>query len=412
LNNVELSLVAGRPVSFIQNLYPPYYLYRPTLPLAIAGTATAETHDQGYSAPAAAPRASMMRSEAMEYAMADDNLRAKAGGNLTGGVIETARASAAGDQFEFTIKNPVNIDRQTSAMMPLVESPIQARKVLIFSGGNAASNSIHPRLGAELTNISGMNLPAGPITVYDSGTYAGDALIEFWNENEKRFISYGEDLSAVGTALLASSRTMVSVTVIEGVMTFNQSQEFITNYSFRNNSAVSKPLIIEHPRIAGTILVSPEADEQTQTAYRFSVTLPPERELTVLVLEARPIIERITLFNLVPDTFLSYASSQEIPPRVREALQHAAGLQSAVVNAENAVADAEYSREGLVMEQDRIRKNVEAAGNQTHLGQEYLKRLMSLDNSIDELGKEIERLKINVRNAEKALVDYLNGLNL
>ena len=37
--NVSLSLVSGRPVSFIQDLYPPLYLERPTIPLAIAGIA-------------------------------------------------------------------------------------------------------------------------------------------------------------------------------------------------------------------------------------------------------------------------------------------------------------------------------------------------------------------------------------
>jgi hypothetical protein len=41
---VELSLAAGRPASFIQNLYPPYYVNRPVMPLAIAGAAAAETY--------------------------------------------------------------------------------------------------------------------------------------------------------------------------------------------------------------------------------------------------------------------------------------------------------------------------------------------------------------------------------
>ncbi|MDR0877825.1 MAG: DUF4139 domain-containing protein, partial [Treponema sp.] len=47
-NNVELSLVTGRPVSFIQNLYPPYHLSRPVLPLAIAGAAEGRTYESGY----------------------------------------------------------------------------------------------------------------------------------------------------------------------------------------------------------------------------------------------------------------------------------------------------------------------------------------------------------------------------
>ncbi|MDR1129291.1 MAG: DUF4139 domain-containing protein, partial [Treponema sp.] len=54
-DNVDLSLVSGRPVSFIQELYPPYHVFRPTLPLAIAGAAEARSYAggmAGYSAAA------------------------------------------------------------------------------------------------------------------------------------------------------------------------------------------------------------------------------------------------------------------------------------------------------------------------------------------------------------------------
>ena len=414
--NVQLSLVAGRPASFIQNLYPPYYLSRPTLPLAIAGAAAAETHDSGYlySGSANAPRAAaapslMMAKEYAAESLADMEY---ARGSVAGGAVETASASAAGDQFEFTVKNPVSLDRRMSAMLPLVESAIEARKLLIFSGSGAGGRSINPRLGAELTNTSGMKLPAGPITVYDGGTYAGDALIEFWNEKEKRLISYGEDLSVTGTAMDTSSRSMVSVTVAGGVMTLNRSQEYYKTYTIKNASAQIKHLIIEHPKTSGAALVSPEADEQTPSSYRFEMTLSAGQELTVTVCEARPIMERVTLLQLRQDSFLSYASSQEIPQNVRSALTRAADLRSAVTAAESAVTDAEKRRTALVSEQDRIRKNLEAAGNQTQQGQEYLKRLISLDNDIDTLEPELVRLRLNAKNAQKAYEDYLNGLTL
>jgi hypothetical protein len=419
--NVELSLVAGRPASFIQNLYPPYYLYRPTLPLAIAGTAAAVTHDTGFNtdamkaAPAPAPSAARAtaRAEAMEAPMAMmDSAKGYSGNSLAGGVVETARAAEAGDQFEFTIKNPVSLDRRMSAMLPLVEAAIDARKLLIFSGANAGGRSSHPRLGAELTNTSGMKLPAGPITVYDGGTYAGDALIEFWNTDEKRLISFGEDLSVTGTTTDSSSRNMVSVTISLGVMTMNRSQEYTKTYTFKNSSAQNKNILIEHPKHYGAELVSPKADEQTSSAYRFTAAIPAGKELTVTVRETQPVMERVSLLQMRPDAFLSYASSQEIPARVKEALQRAVTLKTAVTAAETSVTEAERKRSGFISEQDRIRKNLEAAGSQTQQGQEYLKRLMSLDAEIDKNSGELETLRANAKNAQKAYEDYLNSLNL
>jgi len=426
-NKVELSLVAGRPASFIQNLYPPYYVYRPTLPLAIAGAAGAVTHDQSYApvpAPAEAPRlesgsarrAMADKAMAMEQAAADNDYdgRERNTTATAGGVIDTtisgAAASAAGEQFEFTIKNPVSVARQMSAMLPLTDAFIEARKLLIFSGSAPANRNQNPRLGAELTNTSGMKLPAGPITVYDGGTYAGDALIEFWNEGEKRLISYGEDLSIIGSSTNSSSAAFSSVIISNGVMTITRSLEFLKTYTFKNNAAQDKRLLIEHPKNPGSTLASPKADEETPALYRFTVTLPARGELTVPVRESTPVMERVTLTQLRPSAILSFASSQELPANVKEALQQAVTLQSAVNSAQAAVTEAERQRQGFVSEQDRIRKNLEAAGSTTQQGQEYLKRLLSLDDSIDKLEPELQTLRENVRTAQKAYEDHLNKL--
>jgi hypothetical protein len=414
-DKVELSLVAGRPSSFIQNLYPPYYVSRPVLPLAIAGTADAVTHDQGYvPAPVPSPENSLSQisaAKAREPARQADyemNLRAA-------GVIETtvsgAEAAAAGEQFEFTIKSPVSIARRMSAMLPLADAFVEASKMLIFSGSGSANRNLNPRLGAELTNTSGIKLPAGPITVYDGGTYAGDALIEFWNEGEKRLISYGEALSVIGAVTNDRSNTISSVTISGGVMTITRRQEYLRTYTFKNNAAQDRLLVIEHPKNQGAVLDSPKADEETPALYRFSVTLP-SAGLTVNIRESRPIMERVTLLQLRPEAFLSYTVSQELPANVREALRQAVNLRSAVNASQTAVTETEKQRSGLVSEQDRVRKNLEAAGGQTQQGQEYLKRLLSLDDSIDKLDTELQRLRENASTAQKAYEDYLGSLRL
>jgi hypothetical protein len=326
---------------------------------------------------------------------------------MAGGSMETATGSDAGGQFEFTIKTPVSLDRRMSTMLPLVESPIEARGLLIYSGTGR-----HPRLGAEITNTSGMKLPAGPVTVFDGGIYAGDALLEFWNENEKRFISFGEDLSVTAVTGDTHTRNVSSVIVSGGVMTINRNMAFIKTYTFVNSGAVSRQLVVEHPKTALTDLVSPEAAEQTAAVYRFNLTLPANRETVLTVTEQRPISERIALLTLRPDAFLSYSTNQEIPQRVREALQRAVELRRTADAAELAVKDIEAQRNRLIADQDRIRRNLEAAGNQTPQGAEYLKRLVSLDSEIDAITPNLERAHSNARTTREAWENYLTTLNL
>ena len=407
--NVTLSLVAGRPSSFVQNLYPPYYVARPVLPLAIAGTAEAAVHErstpvyattQSMADNAVRARSSVMMESEEMYLM--DTSPSPA---LSGGAVQTAAGSAAGGQFEFTIRTPVTLDRRMSAMLPLVESAIEARKILIYANGS------FPRLGAEITNSSGMKLPAGPVTVYDK-VYAGDALLDFWNENEKRLISFGEDLSVTASVSDTSARIVSAVTVAGGVMTINRNQTFSKTYSFINSSSESKPLVIEHTKTSNTELVSPSASEQTAAIYRFNLTLPANRETSLTVSERRPIAERITLLSLRPEVFLSYSSNQEIPENVRRALQRAIELKQASDAANSAVRVIDEQRSGLIADQDRIRRNLEAAGSQTQQGQEYLRRLTSLDSEIDALKPNYDRALANARAAQQAYENYVNGLNL
>jgi hypothetical protein len=418
-DGVELSLVTGRPVSFIQNLYPPYYVNRPVLPLAIAGAAEARTYDSGYvpvQSQAAGGSAAKARAALAEEAY-DETGAAKMPApapNVFGGVMETARAAAAGDQFEFTLRHPVNLPRQQSAMLPLIEGEVRVEKVLVFSGANAAAGgSVHPAIGAELTNTTGMRLPAGPITVFDGGTYAGDALITFFPEGEKRLVSYGDDLTVNGRISPAVSRMVSAVTVSRGVMTISRKLINEKVYVFKNNSREGKRLILEHPVTRNATLTEPASFyERTDSLYRFALTLEAGGELTFTVKEESPLTERITLAQLGFDSFLSYISNEEIPAPVRAALRRGVELQQKIAEDNTAFSALETRLTRLISEQDRIRRNLEAAGNQSTQGQEYLRRMAALDGEIDTLNIAIAEAEKNLRDAKNNFDDFLGSLDL
>jgi hypothetical protein len=421
--DVELTLAAGRPVSFIQNLYPPYYVYRPTLPLAIAGTAEAETWessdyrralDESGAVPAAAfPEMARSRNTA-EKATSDSFAELpRPAPAVAGGAVDTARAASLGDQFAFTVKNPVTLNRRQSAMLPLVEGKIAAARLLVLSGGRALGQSVHPYLGAELTNAAGMGLPAGPLTVYDGGAYAGDALLEFFNAGEKRLVTWGEDLSVTAGAVETGGRLVSAVSISGGLMTISRKQVYTKTYTVKNAAGEAKRVLIEHPVTPGAELAEPaNPDEKTPSAYRFIRPLPAGGELVLSVREERPMTERITLVQQRPETLLSYASNQEIPPKVRAVLQKALDLKGEADAAQTALGNTRNRRDFLVSEQGRIRQNLEAAGNQSPQGQEYLRRLVQLDGDLDNLARDLEEAEQKARETQKAYEDYLGEMKL
>jgi len=421
-NGVELSLVTGRPVSFIQKLYPPLYLSRPVLPLSIAGIAEALTYDSGYDnltsedeayepmAEMAAPAPAMAASSAKAYGRAADRSELKK--SVGGGTIETTVSRSAGDQFEFTVRNPVTLARQRSAMIPLVESMVKAEKISVFSGAKAQGGGmIHPMLCADLSNSTGMKLPAGPITVFDDGIYAGDALIEFFPENDKRIIAFGEDLSVTGSVSPSSSQETVGVSVVKGVMTITRKQTRTNTYSFKNASARSRTVVTEHPMTQGATLVLPGSyREKTDSLYRFNSSVPAGGESRLEVKEQYPVQETVVLSQLRLDSFLYYTSSREVPQKVKAALEKAMEFKRKADDAKTVQTGLETKRSEKIAEQDRIRKNLQAAGSDTQQGKDYLKKLTQADNEIDSLAGQIDGARKAVLDAQKAYDNYLSTL--
>src|SRR5207237_9600637 len=110
--------------------------------------------------------------------------------SMASGVVSDTIARELGDLFEYRINTPVTVRKSESAMLPFLQQKIDARKLLIYSD----LSSVHPMNAAEVTNSSGKTLDGGPITVYDAGAYAGEALVETVKQGDKRLISYAVDL--------------------------------------------------------------------------------------------------------------------------------------------------------------------------------------------------------------------------
>ncbi len=105
-------------------------------------------------------------------------------------IAAAADAREAGELFEYSFSSPVTVKQGESAMLPFLQQKIGARKLLVY----AENYGLNPRDAAELTNNTGKTLDGGPITVYDAGSYAGEALVETLPMGDKRLISYGVDL--------------------------------------------------------------------------------------------------------------------------------------------------------------------------------------------------------------------------
>ena len=420
--NITLTLTTGRPVGFTQNLYAPYYTYRPEVPLAIAQAAEAETFDSAdraveYAAamPLAEKRSAMMKKEAYGYTVAgydeaeDDDLQEK---NDSAYFENQAEAGNAGEMFAFTPSKPVTLERQQSTMIPLTLASLPAEKYSVFSS-IPYNERVNPKFCISIENTSGLKLPAGPITVLDGGEYAGDALLEFLPEAEKRLIAYGDDIEVTGSKRADSTRTIETIKMTDGVMTTSYRQVQSTTYLIRNANKKERTVIVEHAKNAGFELMTKQAlAETTANKYRFKFKAAGNTGTELKVEEARTYQSTQKIFDMNSNTFISYTTNSEIPEKVRKAFASIITEKEKVTAAERALKTLQDRQTEIGKEQDRVRRNLEAVGSESQQGRAFLTKLLKLETELDELKTDIATATERVNKTQQNFTAFVKSIRI
>jgi hypothetical protein len=156
-----------------------------------------------------------------------------------------AAAEKLGDFFQSVVEKPVTLRRQKSAFLPIVGKGVAAGRVSIYNEGTQPK---FPLLGLRLKNTSGLHLMQVPVTVFEGGSYAGDARIMDLQPNEERLLSYAVDLGTeVKPEVAADSGRLTQVKVVKGVLhTITKLRETKT-YAVKNRNPQDRTVLIEHP---------------------------------------------------------------------------------------------------------------------------------------------------------------------
>ena len=439
-SGIHLSLVSGRPISFIEDLYQPLYLPRPVVQPDVIASPTPQTHDDNMAAdaPMSSPEPAsppMSQDAGSMGAVVNEQNRFKVSGGVnvigqgdasrartTDGAYFNATSAArsvtaqangadAGEQFAYNITTPVTLPRQQAAMIPVIAQDIEAEKVSLY---NADSDPRFPLNAVRLHNNTPLHLKGGPITLFDGGSYAGDATMEDVPPGDTRLISYAVDLSIVGERQNKSvNARRTTLAIHHGVLTITSRLRSETTYQFKSKSPADKTILVEHPFDADAKLVTPAAaTERTPTLYRFAVPIPAGKTATLDVVTEKPDFSTIALLDGDLNVVAFYAEDQEIPVATRTALADIARQRRHVQNLLDQAARAETQVTQFTAEQDRIRKNMAALDRTSSLYKRYVAELDTQETQITALRAEAERERTAADAARTALRNTLDNLDI
>ena len=418
--NVTLSLVSGRPLSFIQNLYEPLYLKRPVVEMETYGSVVPPSYEAGVPEEMAAPAAAPAPMQFMGKYSERKALRRALNGlvdaeNLEdlgrGGVESQANAREAGELFEYAIEKPISLPRQQSAMIPIVNSDIRGESLSIY---NESVNDRYPLNGVELENTTRLNLMRGPVTVFESGIYAGDARLADTRPGEKKLLSYALDLACeVTTDQESEPDEIVSLKIVRGSLFLQKKYIHTTKYRIHNKRDQKRSLLIEHPLQPGWELVEPkETLEKTSELYRFRVTAEPRKEMTFTVKLQRMGQETVLLSNLDERNVGIYMRQRAITDKVRDALKTLSDMQSELSKLRAQIAAIDSRRREITEDQNRIRENMKTVAKTSESYSRWERKLSAQEDEMDRIRTQMESLKGDEMQKKQAIDDYVTRLEV
>jgi hypothetical protein len=310
-----------------------------------------------------------------------------------------------GDMFEYTIEERVTLPRQKSAMLPFVNEGIEGSRVSIYNGNVLVK---HPLLGLKLVNKTKLHLAQGPVAVFDSGTYAGDARLPDLKPNETRLVSYAIDL---GTEVVSregeATSTIDALKVTVGWLEVQRRHRTTTKYLIRNRNPQERSVVIEHPRHDDRKLISPEKPtDQTRSFYRFDATVKSGDLATLDIVEESLSQPTFRLTNGDLDTLLYYSKLEATKPAVREVLKKVLEIRGKIADAQKGIEAEQTALKEIADYQDRIRKNIEKAPKESETFKRYLKKFDDQETEIEKRQAKIKELKAELAKQEEAFKEY------
>ena len=434
--NVQLSLVSGSPVSFIQNLQKPLYRYRPIIPIPDDLNLDPQIYDAeefgsgvGYGSGSGVGSGSgsgggtgtvdvsgnRITSNFMSLLPGAQTSLSDALQAGTSGVETAATGRELGDLFEYRIEAPVSVERNRSALIPIVQTRMEGERVSIY---NEAARKERPMGGMMLSNTTPLTFEGGSLTVLDGDAYAGEALMERLKPKERRLISFALDLGTrVSTKSETDLRPVQLIKVVNGVFQAHYFRQDKKTYTLSNQTDKEKTVYIEHPVRDKWGLAESSARPETVTDryYRFRVVLEPFATAVVPVVEQLGQMDSYQLSSLSQQQLDLFISRRYIDAAMRQRLERLIELRGSInlISQKMQLLTAEVT--SITQDQARFRENIESLAKTPEAKQlitRYIAKANEQETRLEQIEAERKAAQAEKERLERELAEEIKNFEV
>jgi len=426
---VSLSLVAGLPISFIHDLYTPRYRQRPVVrveqeaavapPIVEAGELMdddIECERQLESAPceeALDMPAAPMRAKAARGASFGAPAPAPMAQASRASVQVQTRTQEVGDLFSYEITHPVDIGRSRSALVPILQTDTDMERVALY---NSEIRDKNPMTAFRIKNNTGLTLEGGPVTVFESDTYVGEAMLDTMRRDEERITPYSVELGVVVKHEQKTVReNYTRVTKSGNYLYKHYRQLLVTTYELNSRLERELTAYVDHRFSYQVREQTPDPVEVTDHFWRFKLKLPGKKTTSFPVTEVSEQYEYIDVAGIAHESIRQLVDDKLISEHHKRALEKIADQVTKLKKLETEISKQEQLEQKIEKGQSRLRDNLRALGSSSDeqkLRQKYVASLASEEEKIEQLRASIAELKERLEKERSALNEMVELLEL
>ncbi|AYG68136.1 MULTISPECIES: DUF4139 domain-containing protein [unclassified Rhizobium] len=391
---IKLTLTSAEPVTLKQGLHQLYWRERQEVPVNTASNnvpdpdsgdlsnrrrLASNAEERAAPAPAKAIMGGVSRKE---YA-ADEPESPVAPMQIV--VANPTAATESDISATFELPGTYDLANGDTLSVPIMDAEVEADTVDMYRAGSGYRN---PIAAVMLKNTTGVSMPPGILTLYDSKTgYIGDSQLSALPKEDTRLASFATDRKVSISEQQTPTEEIASLKVSDGMMQAVVKYRQTTTYTVSGALDGERTVVVEHPIRDGWSFSSAEGFGKTATHQRLKTVVPAGTEKTLTAVDEQLQSNSYALVDAEPDMLLGWSASTH-DKALTDKLANLAEARKKQVVAQNGLAGFDSEIEKITNEQERIRRNIGAVPDNSDLKKRYLKGLADSEDQIAAVGQK------------------------
>lgn len=437
-NDVELSLVAGTPMSFIYDLHSPQFTRRVDLtprgrttamapPIDRPGVGTKDRLQREYSrSRRGAGGGPAARADTAPESVVDDYDYDEVGeeeelleDRLEQQMAARVEGTVLGALFRYDLKDPVTVPDRSSTLVAIVNQRVPGNEVVLFRPELTRSyGQSYPYRAVMFKNETGFTLEKGPVTIYSGGTFVGEGFLERMEKHTTAFITYSIDGNVNMKSRDGTRREGLRLLkIIDGVIVSEVLEISTTTYEIENRHPDEITVFVKTGLRTGWRLRNkPGETIETPDSLFVPVEVGGNGKAELEVEWVKRITRREGIdTNLSLSVLKIYMESGKAPPHVAKKLKEVLTLKARMGDIDREVSRLQKQHNDISRDQVRVRKNLKMLGKlrgNAKLRKELVTKLAELERALGKLSGTLVRLSEERAGHEKKLIVIIRTITL